>query len=346
MIQVLADETHSKDLLYPFAQVGQAVDIRVGILTIREKWQLLAPDEVRFITEERPASISSRLIPSPDIIQRLSQGLSPERLPAEYPSRLIEFPWQIVPMNESFIREDFAWLTHGRESAPVPAGVTVIGGGALFIEEGAQLLHCCINTQSGPVYIGKNTLVMEGTTIRGPMALCEGAVLKMGARIYGGTTIGPFCVVGGEVKNSVIFGYSNKAHDGYLGDAVIGEWCNLGAGTSCSNIKNTASTVKVWSHHTRSFLAADVKCGLLMGDYSRSAINTSFNTGTVVGVAANVFGAGLTPKFIPSFAWGSDSEKKYDLERALEHIANWKKFKNKELSKQEIQRLKTIFALT
>lgn len=346
MIQVLADETHSKELLYPFAQVGQVVDIRVGILTIREKWKLLAPDEIQFVSGDHPGAISSRFIPSREIANRIRQGLTPERLVAEYPGRFIDFPWQITTINEQCVREDFDILTAGRDSMQVPPGVTVIGQGPLFIEEGAELLACCLNTSGGPIYIGKYSLVMEGSTLRGPMALCEGAVLKMGARIYAGTTIGPYSVVGGEVKNAVMFGYSNKAHDGYLGDAVIGDWCNLGAGTSCSNVRNTASTVKVWSQHSRGFHPAGIKCGLLMGDYSRSAINTSFNTGTVVGIAANVFGSGLTPKLIPDFAWGTQPGARYDFDRALEHISNWKKFKNKELTEQEIQRLKTIFALT
>lgn len=346
MIQVLADETHSKELLYPFAQIGQVVDIRIGILTIREKWKLLAPDEIRFTGSESAQAISSRFIPSREIVERIRQGLSADGLASEYPNRFINYPWQIATFNEQCLREDFELLTAGRLSAPVPVGVTVIGAGELFIEEGAELLACTINTGSGPVYIGKGSLIMEGTSVRGPMALCEGAVLKMGSRIYGGTTIGPFSVVGGEVKNAVIFGFSNKAHDGYLGDAVIGEWCNLGAGTSCSNVSNTASTIKVWNHHSRDFHPAGIKCGLLMGDYSRCAINTSFNTGTVVGVAANVFGSGLTPKLIPDFAWGTQSGARYDFDRALEHIRNWKKFKNKELTEQEIQRLKTIFAHT
>ena len=184
---------------------------------------------------------------------------------------------------------------------------------------------------------------MEGSLIRGPFALGEGAVVKMGAKIYGATTIGPFSMAGGEIKNSVFFGYSNKAHDGYLGDSVIGEWCNLGAGTSNSNIKNTASEVNVWHYPAKEYIRAGLKCGLLMGDYSRSAINTSFNTGTVVGICANIFGEGIPPKFIPSFTWGNKGLSLYEFEKALADITNWKKLKNQVLTEQEKVKLKHIF---
>jgi UDP-N-acetylglucosamine diphosphorylase/glucosamine-1-phosphate N-acetyltransferase len=185
--------------------------------------------------------------------------------------------------------------------------------------------------------------MLEGSLIRGPFSLGEGALVKMGAKIYGATTIGPYCLAGGEIKNSILFGYSNKAHDGYLGDSVIGEWCNLGAGTSNSNIKNTASEVNVWHFHTREYLKAGLKCGLLMGDYSRAAINTSFNTGTVVGVCANIFGEGMPPKFIPSFTWGNKGLSLYEFEKALTDISNWKKLKNQVLTEEEITQLKHIF---
>jgi len=191
---------------------------------------------------------------------------------------------------------------------------------------------------------------MEGSLIRGPFALCEGATVKMGTKIYGATTVGPYCVVGGEIKNSVLFGFSNKGHDGYLGDAVIGEWCNLGAGTSNSNLKNNAGEVKIRDHRTGRLISAGAKCGLLMGDYSRSAINTSFNTGTVVGVCCNIFGEGLTPKYIPSFSWGYGDEGqagvktgRYDLEKAFRDIASWKRLKGHALTEAEIQNLKYIF---
>jgi UDP-N-acetylglucosamine diphosphorylase/glucosamine-1-phosphate N-acetyltransferase len=182
---------------------------------------------------------------------------------------------------------------------------------------------------------------MEGCLLRGPLAICEGATIKMGAKIYGATTIGPGCVAGGEIKNTVFFGHSNKSHDGYIGDAVVGEWCNMGAGTSCSNIKNTASDIMVWT--PKGLVNAGTKCGVVMGDYSRTAINTSINTGTMVGVSSHVYGNGLTPKYIPSFSWGSEGVERYEFEKALANIANWKALKKQVLSENEKNVLKHIF---
>lgn len=176
---------------------------------------------------------------------------------------------------------------------------------------------------------------MEGTCIKGPVAICEGAVVKMGTKIYGATTVGPYCTAGGEIKNSVLFGYSNKAHDGYLGDSVLGEWCNLGAGTTNSNVKNNAGEVKYWVDADKKEMAAGSKGGLLMGDYSKAAINTSFNTGTVVGVCCNVVSQGLTPKLISNFSWGVDGITKYKLNKALVDIDNWKKMKGMAISDRE-----------
>jgi UDP-N-acetylglucosamine diphosphorylase/glucosamine-1-phosphate N-acetyltransferase len=182
---------------------------------------------------------------------------------------------------------------------------------------------------------------MDGSMLYGPVAICEKAVVKMGSKIYGATTIGPDCIVGGEIKNSVFFGNSNKAHDGYIGDSVIGEWCNMGAGTSNSNIKNNASSIMLWTPNGP--VNVGLKCGVLMGDYSRTAINTSINTGTVIGVCCNVFGNGLTPKYIPSFSWGSDGVERYRYEKALEDIQNWKQLKQQSLSENEMTILKHIF---
>jgi UDP-N-acetylglucosamine diphosphorylase/glucosamine-1-phosphate N-acetyltransferase len=183
--------------------------------------------------------------------------------------------------------------------------------------------------------------------LRGPVAIGEGAVVKMGAALYGATTIGPGCIIGGEVKNSVFFSFSNKAHDGYIGDAVIGSWCNLGAGTSCSNIRNTATPVKVWNISQHRFMEAGLKCGLMMGDYSRCGINTSFNTGTVVGVCANIFQSGsLQPKYIPSFSWGSDTGISYDPSKAIADINNWMAFKSRTLTQLETEQLKTLYSNT
>jgi UDP-N-acetylglucosamine diphosphorylase/glucosamine-1-phosphate N-acetyltransferase len=258
--------------------------------------------------------------------------------------KIIQYPWHIFFHNDWALREDFELITKNRKSAPIPATVQAIAPENIFIEEGATVSHCVINASTGPVYIGKGALIMEGSLIRGPFALCENSVVKMGAKIYGATTIGPHCVVGGEIKNSVMFANSNKAHDGYLGDSVIAEWCNLGAGTSNSNLKNSAGEVKVWNNNQARLINAGItKCGLIMGDYSRAAINTSFNTGTIVGLCANIFGEGLTPKFIPSFTWGSKGLSKYEFEKALVDIDNWKKLKGSSLNEEEKRRLKLIF---
>ena len=234
-------------------------------------------------------------------------------------------------------------LTSNRVSTAIPGSVVAINPNNIFVEEGARLQHCMLHATDGPIYIGKNAEVMEGSYIRGPFALCEGAVVKMGARIYGATTIGPYSVVGGEIKNSVIFGYSNKAHDGYLGDSVIGEWCNLGAGTSNSNLKNNASEVRVWHQAQQDYIRAGLKCGLLMGDYSRCAINTSFNTGTVIGICSNIHGDGMPPKHVPNFSWGNQSVSRYDFEKAMSDIANWKKLKNQDVTDDEVNQLRYIF---
>jgi len=294
------------DTLFPFTATRAIADIRIGILTIREKEQQGARGILHWVPR-------------------------------------LTHPWHIFQFNAEALVDDYTLLTSGAVSQPIPPTVQAIAPENIFIEEGAVLQHCILNASTGPIYIGARAEIMEGSLIRGPFALCEGATVKMGTKIYGSTTVGPYSVVGGEIKNSVIFGYSNKGHDGYLGDAVIGEWCNLGAGTSNSNLKNNAAEVRVWDEPTRQFISAGTKCGLLMGDYSRSAINTSFNTGTVTGVCCNIFGEGLTPKCIPSFSWGYSQSPKYELEKALRDIAGWKRLKGHTLSDAEIQKLKYIF---
>lgn len=352
MIQLVLDDTLIHQHLFPFTLTRAAADIRIGILTIREKWERLLGQPVLVnraddylvppATEavSTPVVFSGNIVPSAAFVKELLAGTySKEDFLQQSSVRILHHPWQIFEYNDWALREDYALLTAGRVSQPIPASVMAIAPENIFIEQGAVLQCCTLNAKSGPIYIGKNAEVMEGSTLRGPVALCEGAVVKMGTRIYGATTIGPYSVAGGEIKNSVVFGYSNKGHDGYLGDAVIGEWCNLGAGTSNSNLKNNAGTVKVWNEITKEWLPAGLKCGLLMGDYSRAAINTSFTTGTVVGACANVFGAGLTPNYIPSFSWGMDGSVRYDFEKALRDIGNWKKLKNQVLTEKEIQTL-------
>ena len=325
----------------------------MGILTIRQKWERLLGVKVRVNGDEyldppgadtQPFVFAGNIIPGRAFVEDLLKANYPQEDFLNQSSvRILQHPWHIFEYNDWALREDFALITNGRQSQPIPASVSAIQPADIFIEEGARLQHCILNASAGPIYIGRNAEVMEGASIRGPFALCEGAAVKMGARIYGATTIGPYCLVGGEIKNTVLFGYSNKAHDGYLGDAVIGEWCNLGAGTTNSNIRNTAAPVKVWNQAEQVYTIAGLKCGLLMGDYSRSAINTSFNTGTVVGVSANIFGPGLMPKYIPSFSWGCETPLPYHFEKALDDIRNWKKLKNQLLTEKEIQQLAHIF---
>jgi UDP-N-acetylglucosamine diphosphorylase/glucosamine-1-phosphate N-acetyltransferase len=245
------------------------------------------------------------------------------------------------------LRDDFALITDGRASKPHPGHITVSGGGHLFIEEGAKLYPgCIVNAQTGPVYIGRDAEVMEGAILRGPIAVCEHAVIKMGAKIYGATTIGPGCKVGGEINNAVFFANSNKAHDGFVGNAVIGEWCNLGADTNCSNLKNNYDEVKVWSEAEDKNVSTGLTfCGLLMADHSKCGINTMFNTGTVVGVSCNIFGGGFPDKYITSFSWGGDGLTTYAFDKAMETANRMMGRRNKQLSKAEIEMYRHIFHL-
>jgi UDP-N-acetylglucosamine diphosphorylase/glucosamine-1-phosphate N-acetyltransferase len=338
------------DHLFPFAQTRSAADIRIGILTIHEKWERLLRQPVTLLPSQQIPNaedalfFAANIIPTAPFIESIiKNSIDPSFEPDYSTVKVLQYPWHIFQWNDQALRDDFKLITQGRNSQPVPESVQVINSSNIFIEPGARLHHCMLNASTGPIYIGKDTEVMEGSFIRGPFALCEGAVVKMGAKIYGATTIGPHSVAGGEIKNSVIFGYSNKAHDGYLGDSVIGEWCNLGAGTSNSNLKNTASDIRVWHQPSNDYIRAGLKCGLLMGDYSRAAINTSFNSGTLVGICANVFGEGLTPKYIPNFTWGSRGLSRYEFDKAIADIGNWKKFKDQELTSEEISQLKHIF---
>ena len=222
---------------------------------------------------------------------------------------MIERPWDIFTLNAGAIEDDFNRLTAGRTSAPVPSSNRVINGDRVFLEEGARAECAILNAHTGAIYLGRDSEVMEGVMIRGPFALGDQGVIKMGAKIYGATTVGPGAKAGGEINNSVIFGNSNKAHDGFLGNSVIGEWCNLGADTNNSNLKNNYSEVKVWSYAEKTIVGTGLQfCGLFMGDHSKCGINTMFNTGTVVGVFANIFGAGFPAKHIPSFTWGMPEE--------------------------------------
>ncbi|MDB5252504.1 MAG: hypothetical protein JWP27_1673 [Flaviaesturariibacter sp.] len=385
---VFTEEFCSPENLFPFTLTRQIQDIRVGILTIREKWErmlempsfdkpegdykdifnTLAINE--HIGKDIIYLIHGNLLPTPRLVQQVQklkpgeflhlpekeaciycisrkQVVDPNKIKmdagVEIKDELREicYPWDITRQNAWAIEADFELLTRKRKNQGVPRSNSLINTDRIFVEKGARVEHCVLNASEGPIYIGNGAVVMEGSLLRGPLAICEGAVVKMGTRIYGATTIGPACTVGGEIKNAMLFGHSNKAHDGYLGDAVIGEWCNLGAGTSNSNVKNNAADIQVYTPSGP--VSVGQKAGVLMGDYSRTAINTSINTGTVIGVSANVFGPGLTPKFIPSFSWGSDGIERCRLDKALEHISNWKALKGQTLDHAETSILTHIF---
>lgn len=385
---IFTEEYCQPENLYPFTLTRQIQDIRVGILTIREKWEKLLnlpsfdrneddyKDLDRSVTIENAVDdgvclmIHGNVLPSPKLIKaihRLKDGefisvngntgivfrFTKKEISEKYKIavtksvtikenvRTIQYPWEIFQLNDWAIRQDFELLTRKRKSQSIPKTNKVIDAENIFLEKGAKVQHCILNASAGPIYIGRNAEVMEGAVIRGPFAMGEGACVKMGTKVYGATTLGPYCIAGGEVKNSVLFGYSNKAHDGYLGDSVIGEWCNMGAGTTNSNLKNNAGDVKVWT--PKGQVSAGMKCGVMMGDYSRTAINTSINTGTVIGVSCNVFGSGLTPKYIPNFSWGSEGVKRYEFEKALQDIEGWKKLKAQTVTENEKSILKYIF---
>ncbi|MGQ0737776.1 MAG: putative sugar nucleotidyl transferase [Bacteroidota bacterium] len=396
---IFTEEFCQPENLHPFTLTRQIQDIRVGILSIRQKWERMLglpsydKKEDDYKDLERSVNIdeaigngvcymihgnvlpSSKLVKAVKrlkdgefiatasgngVVYRITKNEIADRHkikvgravtlkvrkdsaggPAGEAVQTIQYPWDIFQLNDRAIRQDFELLTAGRKSQKISKTNRVAKPGQVFLEKGAKMEHCIINASAGPVYIGKNAEVMEGCTVRGPFAMGQGSCLKMGAKVYGATTLGPGCVVGGEVKNSVLFGYSNKAHDGYLGDSVIGEWCNLGAGTTNSNLKNNASEVRIWTPQGQ--MNAGMKCGVLMGDYSRTAVNTAINTGTVIGVCCNVFGMGLTPKYIPSFSWGSEGLKRYEFDKALLDIEDWKRLKSRKLGDDEKSILKYIF---
>lgn len=335
-----------RNALLPFTYTRPVADIRIGILTIREKWEKQLGLTTTTITEEyleekypmvemeENVLINGSFLPTESLVEKVKRLSANEAIfkgeeviafyskdtqeeidfdnytHIEFDEDIIQVKntWDIFSLNDKAIREDYDLLTKGRKSQPIPEGVSAMNKEDIFIEEGATVLFSSLNASSGPIYIGKDAEVMEGSVVRGPFAMCEHAVLKLGAKIYGATTLGPYCKVGGEVNNSVLFGYSNKGHDGFLGNSVLGEWCNLGADTNNSNLKNNYAEVKLWSYETGRFARTGLQfCGLIMGDHSKCGINTMFNTGTVVGVSANIFGSGFPRNFVPSFSWGGAS---------------------------------------
>lgn len=350
-MNIILFDSDARDHLLPLTATRPVGELRLGILTLREKWERRLNGTVSYITQEYlqdkfPISIEDEnliinggLVPSEALCQRIRQlGLNQALLhqgeliaarlnearfeslieeeevhelegtevETDIPLSFINRPWELTKLNGAALLDDFELITKGRKSAVLSDTNRVIGpADRIFLEEGAKMEGCILNTTNGPIYIGADTEVMEGGMLRGPIAFGKACIVKMGAKIYGPSTFGPGCRVGGEVTRSILMANSNKAHDGYLGDSVIGEWCNLGADTNNSNLKNNYSEVRLWDYKTQRFeYTGEQFVGLIMGDHSKCAINTMFNTGTVVGVAANVFGAGFPRNFVPDFSWG------------------------------------------
>lgn len=361
---ILFDEPALRQNLLPFTFTRPVADLRVGILTIAEKWAHYAQQPVSFLTQDylqpkfpdqtgsENIYLNGAVLPDAFLwaeLQTLLPGEAflregrlvavntgadffntPENLFAHQPTTsrelteahvVLQNTWEIFLFNAAQIRADFKLITAGRTSQPVNDKHTMVYGEEnIFIEEGVKIRAAVLNAEDGPIYLGKNSQVQEGSLIKGPFALCEGSVVNMGGKMRGDTTVGPHSKVGGEISNSVIFAHSNKGHDGFLGNSVIGEWCNLGADTNTSNLKNNYADVKLWDHGKGGFKSTGLQfCGLMMGDHSKCGINTMFNTGTVTGVSANIFGSGFPRNFIPSFAWGGASGfETYQLRKVFE----------------------------
>jgi UDP-N-acetylglucosamine diphosphorylase / glucose-1-phosphate thymidylyltransferase / UDP-N-acetylgalactosamine diphosphorylase / glucosamine-1-phosphate N-acetyltransferase / galactosamine-1-phosphate N-acetyltransferase len=337
---VLTDKNFRENL-FPFTHTRHAAEIRVGILTIKEKWELLLGEKVSLDETQAGTHIPASIIPTLDNYKNIIAAAEENIFLMETDAiKIISFPWHIFQLNDFALRHDYDLLSKGKTSAILNDTNTLIHGENIFVEAGVNVSHCILNASTGPIYIAANAQIMEGSIIRGPFYLGENSVVKMGAKIYGATTVGPNCTVAGEIKNSILFANSNKAHDGYLGDSVVGEWCNLGAGTSNSNVKNTGGNIGYVLEKDTQAIFAGNKAGLLMGDFSRAAINTSFNTGTVVGVCCNIYGALMPEKFSDNFTWGNE---KYIFEKAIEDIDNWMKFKNQSINNKTIEKLKSLY---
>jgi UDP-N-acetylglucosamine diphosphorylase/glucosamine-1-phosphate N-acetyltransferase len=380
----------SRPHLLPFTFIRPLADIRVGMLTIREKWEkhlgavtsnLTEPylsEKFPLVKKEDNVLINGSVFPNARLVQEISKlkpnqtlisgevliahrlrskdidNLDMELLEAVTPMetkgeiKKLSRLWEILSLNGTALLEDFELVTKGRKSQPIPAHVQVLAPENVFIEEGARVEMVTINASEGPVYIGKDAHIMDGALLRGPLAVCEGAVVKMGARIYGNSVIGPFSKIGGEMIESVVFGYSNKVHDGFLGHSVIGEWCNLGAGTNASNLKNNYEMVRLWDYEEESFVSTGLQfCGTFMGDHSKCGINTMFNTGTVIGINAQVFGSGFMRNFIPSFTWGSVAgTSPVDIEKAVQVAKRVYARRGKNFDEVDVRILKDVFDQT
>jgi UDP-N-acetylglucosamine diphosphorylase/glucosamine-1-phosphate N-acetyltransferase len=389
MNYILFDDNSRSNLL-PFTYTRPVADIRIGILTIREKWEMVLKTKTssqtqQYLQEKFPCEftidtdnvwINGAVAPNQKLVEEI-KSLNPnqvllsgsivlaantgngknfdfniitdlQKFESHAKAMRIEQLWDIFSKNGEAIASDFELLTAGRKSLALSNTNQVIGIENIFVEEGARVECAILNASTGPIYIGKDAEIMEGSIVRGPFALCEHSTLKLGTKIYGPTTIGPQCKVGGEVNNSVLFGYSNKAHDGFLGNAVIGEWCNLGADSNNSNLKNNYGQVKLWNYEQDDFVNTGLTfCGLIMGDHSKCGINTMFNTGTVVGVNANIFGAGFPQNHIPSFSWGGAAGfTTYKLEQAFEVAARVFERRGLEFNQAEKDILMEVFRLT
>ena len=385
MNYILFDGT-VRNALLPFTFTRPVADILVGILTIREKWENYLGTTTTTVTEEyltekypmvemeQNVMINASFLPNPVLVEMI-QNLNPneaiildEEIIAFYTTdtqeeinfdeyELIDFEgdflrientWDIFSKNDAAIREDFDFITEDRTSQPIPKSVNVISPENIFIEEGAKLEYVTLNASTGPIYIGKNAEIMEGSVIRGPFALCESGRVKLATKVYGATTVGPHSVIGGEVNNSVLFGYSNKGHDGFLGNSVLGEWCNIGADSNNSNLKNNYEEVRLWSYETEGFTKTGLQfCGLMMGDHSKCGINTMFNTGTVIGVSTNIFGAGFPRNFVPSFSWGGAAGfSTYLTSKAFETAKIVMARRNVEFSEEDAKILEYVFEET
>jgi UDP-N-acetylglucosamine diphosphorylase/glucosamine-1-phosphate N-acetyltransferase len=380
---VLFDEESTWKNFLPLTFTRPVSEIRIGILTIKEKWDQSLQTEcsyhsLHYLEKKFPLQpgnefllINSKCCPDENIVAAITALKADEALyrkelliaingkvedlkdhasfrKIEYQKEVftVEFPWEIFQKNGQAMIADLAFIKKKRVSQPLSSTVTVIGDRSqIFLEKGAKAEACILNTTTGPVYIGEDAEIMEGSAVRGPFALCAHSTLKLSTRVYGASTVGPHCKVGGELSNSVIFGYSNKAHDGFLGNSVIGEWCNLGADTNNSNLKNTYGNVKLYNYEQNKLIDTGLQfCGLIMGDHSKCGINTMFNTGTVVGIGCNIFGGGFPPTHIGDFSWGgSDGFERHYIDKFLETAERVYERRGMKLSENEREILVHVY---
>lgn len=375
-MQIVLFDNINRKQLYPFTTVRAVADLKMGLFSFKERWELYLNEEVEILTEdyiqplynELPKGdlllIDASVLPTTNLAkailqlkagshlsfnkgfiagrvimheplplaQLFQQGFA-ELIEWEKEVQRIDYPWQLFQLNSLILKQDFELFTTGKTSKLLHFSNTLFNANSIFVEEDANVFGCFLDATDGPIYISKKANLMPGSFIKGPCSIGVNSVVKMGAKIYGATTVGDNCLAGGEIKNSIIFNNSNKAHDGYLGDSVLGEWCNLGAGTTNSNLKNNASIIGIQNPVTQTNHSIGNKCGVIMGHYTKVAINSSINTGSLYGIANNIFGAGLLPKQMLSFTWGTNEN--YELDKCLMDIDNWMQLKNKQLKEAE-----------